>query len=148
VFCRRLASQLRRYPGWNVCLVVMAEPAAAARFASEMALPFPVACDPKARLYDHFGMRRATVGGLIGPRVVREAVSGISQGFAVGRVMGDPWRLGGAVVFGTDGSIVWSHRSRDAADNPSLPDIARALGEPEPGRVDSEGLDRAAAKPR
>lgn len=148
VFCRRLASQLRRHPSWNVCLVALADQPAAARFVEEMAIPFPMVCDPKARLYDHFGMLRATVGGLIGPRVVKEAMAGMFQGFAVGKLAGDPWRLGGAVVFAPDGSIAWSHRSRDAADNPQLADLARALGEAEPGRNDGEGLDRAAANPR
>lgn len=147
VFCRRMASQLVRRPDWNVCLVTMSEPVQAARFASELAIPFPIICDPGCRLYDHFGFRRAQLGGLIGPRVVREVLAGMGQGMRMGRPVGDPWRLGGAVVFDTDGTAAWVYRSKDAADNPPLDAIEAALGERAPGREDGEGVDRGVQGP-
>lgn len=129
VFCRRMVSLLSRRPDWNVCLVLMAEPETAQRFLESLDVPFPAVCDPQARLYDKMGLGVANLRGIFSPRVVREGFAAWGEGHRAGRPVGDPWRLGGAFVIATDGSIAWSYRSKDAADNPPIEGLGSALGE-------------------
>ncbi|MCC6403016.1 MAG: hypothetical protein IT207_03310 [Fimbriimonadaceae bacterium] len=129
VFCRRLIAQLNRYSDWNVALVVLAVPEDARAYFATHPTSFPVVCDPEARLYSTLGLRRGGMSAVASPRVFGRAIAALAGGAGMGRVTGDPMQLGGAFVLDAGQELVWHYRSVDAADNPSVEEIGRALGQ-------------------
>lgn len=143
VFCRRLLSQLNRFPNWNVAVVVLAGVEDARSYFTTHATSFPVIVDPTARLYSMLGLRRGGVGAVASPRVFGHAVAAIVGGAGMGRVTGDPMQLGGAFVIDKRQEIAWQYRSADAADSPPVEEIGRALENVIGAGQDDERLDRA-----
>ena len=124
VFCREQVATLRdAMPEENVAFVSMSEPKQAARFRIWMKSPHPFLCDPPQRLYREFGLQRASLGGLIGPRVAVRGFEAYRAGFRGGRVQGDGWQLGGTFVMEETGQVSAAFPAIDAGDHPS-PDVA------------------------
>ncbi len=96
----------------------------AQQFRAELKLSQPLICDPQAKLYDHFGLKRAKLGQVLNPSVFQRGMQAAKAGHKVGtKPIGDPWRLAGTFVIDRQGRVAWSHRSRHAADNASLESI-------------------------
>lgn len=91
--------------------------AMAAAFARERAHGRPVLVDPERRLFVATGMQRAW-WRIVHPRLLVNAVRALWRGHRQGRVQGDAWQLGGAIVLDRDGRVL--HRQRDGAGGDPL----------------------------
>ncbi|MHC5064462.1 MAG: AhpC/TSA family protein [Planctomycetota bacterium] len=82
--------------------------------------------DPEGRFFDAFGLRRGSLGELLGPRVWLRALRAVTRGHFVGRPRGDSLRMPGALLI-RDGMILWEHRARHAGDQPDLEQVYASL---------------------
>jgi len=119
---RRIENELAA-AGARLVFVGTGTPAMAADFARENAGPHPVLSDPERRSFAAAGLRRSWFG-LLHWRLLRNGLRALRAGFRQGRVMGDPWQLGGVAVFGADGRL--RHAEADRAAGDPL-DLARVL---------------------
>jgi peroxiredoxin len=127
VFCRRFVAQLRPLAHENIVFVSMADPAEAEEFKAKILSPHRFVCDPGARLYEAFGLGRGKIGEMLNLRTLAQGAAATFQGHGMGRPVGDPWRMPGVFVIDRGGRIAWSHRSRDASDNPPVAAVVAAL---------------------
>ena len=83
--------------------------------------------DPKAELYEAFGVGRGGLLQMFGPAVWAARSRAAQKGHANGARVGDVWRMPGMfLVRGSE--IVWAHEYRHAADHPDYAEVgARAL---------------------
>jgi peroxiredoxin len=131
-FCREALHDLARQrsaieaEGAAIVLIHMAEPGLGREFFRKYGLDdLPQISNPSRALYRSFGLRRGSVGMLLGPRVwVRGFAAGIVQGHGAGRVVGDGFQMPGIfLVF--HGQILRSFRHRSAADRPNYASFVR-----------------------
>ena len=128
IFCREQVATLRdAMPEQNVAFVCMADPKLTARFRAWMKSPHVFLCDPAQKLYRALGLQRASLGSLIGPRVIAQGYSALRQGHRGGIVVGDGWQLGGTFVMQRQGGISAAFPAIDAGDHPSPEALRRAL---------------------
>jgi hypothetical protein len=87
-------------------------PAAAKHFAGKIGFPPSVAVltDPSRRAYDLAGLKRSAVLTM-GPHAWLPYARAIMKGFRQGRLQGDPWQQGGALVVGRTGTLSMKHVS-------------------------------------
>ncbi len=106
--------------GLKVVLIGQATPADAARFRQRLHIDMPVLADEHRVTYKAIGARPATVGELVGPKVVAKGVltSARNRVFQ-GKTVGSATQLGGAVVIRPGGEIAYRHLAQDASDNAS-----------------------------
>jgi peroxiredoxin len=135
VHCREHAVQLHRArsdfeaAGVGLVLIGQKTPRDAAEFRRQYDIDLPILADEKRETYKAAGARMGTLGELLGPRSV---VAGIAKTFGSrgkvrqGRVIGNAAQLGGALVIAPGGSIVWSHKSENAADSASPEELLDA----------------------
>jgi hypothetical protein len=97
------------------------------RFAEGARPAHPLVCDPDRKLYQAFGFGRAGVRQVVSGREIRRGVEAIRQGHWMGRIAGDPFQLGGAVVLDTSGTVRWSFRSATPSESPNLRTLFEAL---------------------
>ena len=109
-------------------LIGQATPRHAAHFRRRMEIDLPVLADEDRRSYKAAGAKVATMGELLGPKVVAKGAAATAKtGATQGKMIGHPAQLGGAMVIRPDGSVAWSHMSQDASDNASPEQILAAL---------------------
>ena len=132
-FCREALSDLsaRRAElerlGVRIVLVHMSSEEHAAQFFTKYGLEdVPRVSDPQRNLYRAFGLRRGSIGDLIGPKVWwRGFTAGVLRGHGVGRFVGDVFQMPGIFLI-FHGEIVRSYRHQSAADRPDY--LALASG--------------------
>jgi peroxiredoxin len=113
--------------GVNLVLIGQATPRQAAHFRRRQGIELPVLADEQRASYKQAGAKIATMGELVGPKVVAKGIgAGRKFGVHQGRTIGHPAQLGGAMLITTDGRIVWSHMSQDASDNAEAEEILAA----------------------
>jgi peroxiredoxin len=113
--------------GVNLVLIGQATPRQAAHFRRRQGIELPVLADEQRASYKQAGAKIATMGELVGPKVVAKGIgTGRKFGVHQGRTIGHPAQLGGAMLITTDGRIVWSHMSQDASDNAEAEEILAA----------------------
>jgi peroxiredoxin len=117
--------------GAQLVLIGQATPRHAAHFRRRFGIELPVLADEKRASYAAAGAKVANLGELLGPRVVAKGLLASARtGVVQGRTIGHPAQLGGTMLVRADGSVAWTHMSRDASDNASveqLLDAVRAL---------------------
>lgn len=129
IFCREQVANLREHEDWNLAFVTMGSPEEAAEFRAMMKSPHIFISDPMARLYEEFGLERGSVRQMFSGQVWKRGFQAASKGHAVGRPVGDPWRMPGEFVVNTQGRVVWERRPRHAGDNASIEDLKKALAD-------------------
>ncbi len=112
----------------------------AASFREDFSLDAPLLVDPELRAYRAAGLRRGRVEAL-SPRLALNAVRAFRGGARQGAVHGDPWQLGGTLVFRPDGTLGFRHISREAGDHPDIDDVLAALEPGAPAVDESEEPD-------
>lgn len=114
--------------GARIVLIGQLTPRHAAHFRRRKDIEIPVLADEKRATYKIAGAKVATMGELLGPKVVAKSI-GTSRrtGQVQGRTLGHPAQLGGTMVIGQDGHVIWSHMSDDASDNASPEEILEAV---------------------
>jgi prostamide/prostaglandin F2alpha synthase len=114
--------------GGNLVLIGQLTPRHAAHFRRTQQIELPVLADEQRESYKAAGAKVATFGELLGPKVVAKGfLTTARTGKVQGRTIGHPAQLGGAMVIGTDGRVIWSHMASDASDNASPEEILAAL---------------------
>jgi hypothetical protein len=80
--------------------------------------------DPKARLYEAFGLERGSLRQLFGPAVMKRGIeAGIFGGHGIGLLAGDGTRMPGVFLVHR-GEVLRSFVHRDAGERPSYADLA------------------------
>jgi hypothetical protein len=114
--------------GARLVFIGQATPPHAAHFRRTQGIELPVLVDAERLSYKAAGAKLATMHELLGPLVVAKGVVAIARhGVFQGRAIGDFAQLGGVMIIGVGGTIIWSHMSEDASDIASSSDILRAL---------------------
>jgi len=101
-------------------------PAQAAALGAAARVPFPLYADPSRRSYRAAGLRRSWVR-VLDPRVFLSARKARRTGARQVGIQGDPWQLGGVLVFDASGRLVWRQQSRFPGDHAAPADILQAL---------------------
>ena len=102
------------------------EPHELAAFRAETDAPFEVVTDPGRHSYRAAGLRRAW-HRVLDPRVMLSVRRARRAGARQTRVAGDPWQLGGVLVFDASGSLAWRHDSGFPGDHAPPANILKAL---------------------
>jgi peroxiredoxin len=133
-FCRAYAVQLNRErgrfedAGASLVLIGQGTPRDAASFRRRLRIDLPVLADKDRVSYLAAGTKLATLGELIGPAVVANAVVAMArQHVVLGGNTADEAQLGGTVIVTPDGRVPWAHISEDASDMAPPTEILAAL---------------------
>jgi peroxiredoxin len=114
--------------GVRLVLIGQATPRHAAHFRRRQGIQLPVLADKDRVSYEAAGAKSGGVFDLFHPKVVAKgAVTGVKEKTIQTRTIGDASQLGGALVIAPDGTVTWSHMSRDASDNASPEEILAAV---------------------
>jgi peroxiredoxin len=117
-----------RDAGANLVLIGQRTPQHAAEFRRRQHLDLTILADEKRETYAIAGTKVATVGELIGPKVVaRSLVATAKTGKVQSKTDGHTAQLGGTLVIAPDGRVTWSHIAHDASDNASPEEILEAV---------------------
>lgn len=115
-------------PTAALLLVVQSEPERVKALAELTPGPAPVlACDPRAELYDLYGLRQANLLQYAGPAVLRKVGRAKAQGFTHGTREGREMQLPALFVIGADGRVRLAHYGRHIADLPEPREVQAGL---------------------
>ena len=110
--------------GAGLVLIGQATPRQAAHFRRRMEIELPVLADDRRVTYKAIGAKQASLGELLGPRIVAKGLlTSARTGVVQGRTVGSPTQLGGVLVILPGDEVAWSHLSADASDNASPKEI-------------------------
>lgn len=131
MFCREAVAELRRtseadpeYP--RVLLFHLGTPEEGDAFLGAAWPGARAVSDPDAEVYEAFSIGRGRIGQLLGPSVILRGLRALLGGHGVGKPVGDPLRMSGAVAI-RDRSPIWSHTARHVGDHPDWAAIPAAL---------------------
>jgi len=82
--------------------------------------------DPTLQSYARAGLKRSALLTL-GPRGWLPYIRTLQKGFRQGRLAGDPWQQGGAVVIAPGGEVLYRHVSLHPADLPGVGSLLAPL---------------------
>jgi folylpolyglutamate synthase/dihydropteroate synthase len=109
-------------------LIGQASSRQAAHFRRTQKISLPVLADEQRASYAAAGARVASLGELLGPKVIAKGISTmIATGKMQGRTIGNPAQLGGAVVIAPGGRVIWEKMAADASDNAAPEEILAAV---------------------
>jgi hypothetical protein len=134
VHCRDFAIQLNRArkdieaAGARIVLIGQATPRHAAHYRRRFAPDLTILADEERSTYKLIGAIRGGASELLNANVVLKGVGrGVRNRAVQGRPIGDVRQLGATLLVAPGGRVVWSHMSRDAADNASVEEILEAV---------------------
>jgi hypothetical protein len=114
--------------GAKLVLIGQLTPRHAAHFRRREKIDLTVLADNDRVSYKAAGATKGGAAQLIGPNVVAKGLmTTLRTGKVQTRTIGDPAQLGGAMVISQDGTVVWSHMSKNAGDNAPPEEILAAL---------------------
>ena len=113
--------------GAGLVLIGQATPRHAAQFRRRQGIQLAVLADEQRVSYKAAGAKMASVTELFGPQSVSKGLlAGARSRKIQTRTIGNAAQLGGSLVIGPDGQVVWSHMSANAGDNASPEEILAA----------------------
>ncbi|MDP1797196.1 MAG: SelL-related redox protein [Planctomycetaceae bacterium] len=126
-FCREALADLKeksaelRQRGWNLVVVHMSPQAAGRALLDRFGLHEVAAIsDPDRSLHEAFKLHTGSLGQLIGPSIIWQAmVGGTVWRHGFGPIIGSPQQLAGAFVV-DKGRIVQAYRCQTSADRPNI----------------------------
>jgi peroxiredoxin len=133
IFCRRRVAELTRYvndvraAGAGIALVGLGTPDMARDARRETGWRGPIYVDEEGLSYRAAGLARATIAGVLRPRVVLAALRARKEGFRQGRTRGDPWQLGGTMVVAPGDRVLYAWRNRFADDDAPMEEVLAVL---------------------
>jgi hypothetical protein len=130
MFCREMVRDVRgaaEQPGYPPVLFFFQGSVDEGRtFFNEYHPDARAVADLPKKFYTALGLRRATLGQMIGIQVWTCGFRALAKGNFVGKVVGDPWIMPGVfLVHG--GDILWAHHFEHQADHPDWASIPRQL---------------------
>jgi NAD(P)-dependent dehydrogenase (short-subunit alcohol dehydrogenase family) len=128
--------------GVEVVLIGNGNRTFAEAFREEFELEGRLLVDPDLHAYRAAGLRRGR-RELASPWLAAQAIRALRSGARQTGVQGDPWQLGGVLVFGPGGELRFRHVAETAGDHAAPEEIEAALDE------DAEPIEeeRASATP-
>ena len=104
-------------------------PAMAKSWAQHVGFPASVAVltDPSRKAYDLAGMKRSLALTLFNPRSLARWLKARARGFRQGKLAGDAWQQGGALVVLPGGKISYRYVSLGPGDHPSPETLLSAV---------------------
>jgi alkyl-hydroperoxide reductase/thiol specific antioxidant family protein len=117
--------------GAKLAVIGNGQPAMAKSWARHNGFPPSVAVltDPARKSYDVAGLKRSFTATLK-PAAAVSFVRALRRGFRQGRIQGDPWQQGGALVVRPGGKVVFQHVSSAPGDHASASTLLAALDAP------------------
>jgi hypothetical protein len=113
--------------GVRLVLIGQGRPEHAAQFRKSQKVDLEMLVDSERKTYEAAGTKIATLGELLGPKVVARGVRNVfSAGVVQGRIIGNAAQLGGVLIVKPDGSIPYAHLAEDASDNPPNDEVLDA----------------------
>ncbi len=106
--------------GFQVVLVGLGTPERAEAFKQQFFLSFPLICDPEKKLYQIYGLGRASVADMASPTFLLKGLKTLSRGHIPGMPRDDVMQMPGVFLIDTSGNIRYAHYSKDPSDNPSI----------------------------
>ena len=83
--------------------------------------------DPARESYEAAGAKIATMGELVGPRVMlKGTATALRTGLLQTSTKGHAAQLGGVLIVAPDGSVPYAHLADDAGDNPPNDEVLTA----------------------
>ncbi|MDQ4025998.1 MAG: AhpC/TSA family protein [Actinomycetota bacterium] len=115
--------------GADVAAIGMGLTAMAADFKEKQDIPFPLLIDRRRETHRAFELQRGTLLEVAGPKQVVRGVKSFLTGNRQGRPAPkqDVLQLGGAMVIGRGGEVLYMHRAKSADDNASADELLEAL---------------------
>jgi peroxiredoxin len=99
------------------------------RFCAAAGVPFGCYADPKRRLYDGFGLeRRAGLRRVLDPRQLGPTLRALRAGHRMYKGRLSVRQMPGTFLIDRDGEVVYEHRNRFPADNPTIEELLAAVG--------------------
>lgn len=129
IFCHEQVAQLHDGKKRNLILVGKSEPQKTREYIEEFKVEYPVICDPEGVLYQAFGLERAALSQVFGPKVIARGAQAWQQGFRPRKPASDPMQLGGTFVLSSTGELLYENRSRDASEYTPLSTIDAYLAQ-------------------
>ena len=122
-----MRDRLNEFGDAVVVVVTFSAPAYVASYQRERLAPLTVLIDEDRSSYRAFGLGRGSVWRVWGPKVWRAYFRLLRQGRKLERATEDTLQLGGDFVVGRGGRLVYSFRSTDPDDRPTVDDLVRAV---------------------
>ena len=119
--------ELFRRAGAEVIAIGFGRSSDAAGFARQEQLPFPLLVDSDRRSYKAACLMRSDWAGAVGPKVWASGLRSLMRGRGMRRPQQDPLQLGGAMVVGPGGTVLYRHVAEHSADNAPIEDLLAAL---------------------
>ena len=112
--------------GVRLVVIGNGQPWHAQAFREDEKIPFELWVDPEMKAYRAAGLRRG-ISKALSLKSFGHFWRAFRGGFRQTEVRGDPWQLGGTFLITTAGKTVYSQKSKEAGDHPSLTDLLHAL---------------------
>jgi hypothetical protein len=124
-----LRDRYQEFRGKNaeVVIIGMGTPKMAATFKARMKAPFPMLVDRELRSYKAVGLKKGSVGDVIGPRLWAKGTKILLRGRGMATPKQNPYQLGGVAVVARGGDVLYVHRARNASDFPSIDELLTAI---------------------
>ena len=106
--------------GFQVVLVGLGDPERAEAFKQQFSLSLPLICDPEKKLYQIYGLGRASLTGMASPVFLLKGLKTLARGHMPGIPRDDVMQMPGVFLIDTSGNIRYAHYSKDPSDNPSI----------------------------
>ena len=117
-----------REAGVRLVVIGQGTPEQAADFSRSQKVDLDLLADTERQAYKAAGTKVATVGELLGPRMIARGIRrSLTSGVHQGRTVGHPAQLGGVLLVMPDGAIPYAHLSDDASDNPPNEEVLEAV---------------------
>jgi peroxiredoxin len=126
IFCRQrlaqLVAQTEAYPNLDFAVWVIGNGTAvmANDFVQKHGVTRPVYTDPSRHIYEKLGMNR-NFG--LNFRTLKQSIVAFRQGHRQTEIKGDPWQLGGVVVFNDCGEVIFSVADSEAGSDLPWQDV-------------------------
>lgn len=127
---RRFAAEFEKR-GTRIVLISFGEEHWARAFLEETGSPFPLLLDPQMESYRAFGLHRS-VARTYAPATIWYYLKALLSGRKIHlKARGDAHQMGGDVLVGRDGRLLYRYCSRQPADRPAVQRLLEVLDEAE-----------------
>ncbi|MHB8394864.1 MAG: AhpC/TSA family protein [Candidatus Dormibacteria bacterium] len=110
-----------------IVVLTFSAPEFVASYQRDLLAPLTVLIDQTRTVYRAYALDRGSVWRVWGPKVWWEYLRLIAHGRRFSRPREDTLQLGGDFLVGRDGRLVYTFRSHDPADRPTVADLIEAV---------------------
>lgn len=122
---RDVAPEIQRR-GAELVVIGPGSPKEASQFAERSKLDATYLVSPDLAAYRAAGFKRSLTGA-VNLTTLKAGLEARRAGFKQGKIAGDVFQLGGAVVISREGEVLFEHSARHSADHVAPEDLVAAL---------------------